>query len=116
MTDMGEGEAKLTELRCMVEGMDGLDRAMAEDLLWAYVELWGDVRELSAQLARDGLLIEVEKGGAGNRHIELVKNPAFDMRHKATAQLADLAAKIRRFVTLSGVDNDRDEFTEFLSS
>lgn len=100
----------------MVEGMDGLDRAMADDLLWAYVELWEDVQELSAVLDEQGLLIEVQKGGAGNQHVETVKNPAFDMRHKATAQLADLANKIRRFVTLSGVEDASDEFTEFLAS
>lgn len=107
---------KLAELRVLVDGMDGLDRAMAEDLLWAYVQLWEDVQALSAQLDRDGLFIEVEKGGAGNRHVEKVKHPAFDMRHKATAQLADLANKIRRFVALSDEGRNDDEFTEFMLS
>lgn len=113
---MSADEKKLEELEAMVEGIEGLDRAMADDLLWAYVELWDDVQELSAVLDEQGLLIEVQKGGTGNQHMETVKNPAFDMRHKATAQLADLANKIRRFVTLSGAGEANDEFDDFIAS
>lgn len=114
-------EDKLAELQALVSDMDGLDRAMADDLLQAYVRLLGDVQELSAKLEADGLIMECERGCATNRHIELVKNPAFDMRHKATSQLADLAMKIRKFVTLArkegpSEDEEPDEFTAFLAS
>lgn len=109
-------ENKLAEMKALVADMEGVDRAMADDLLWAYVEVWEDVQELTARLDKEGLLIEVEKGGTGNRHMELVKNPAYDMRHKSVAQLADLANKIRRFVSLSGVKEQDDEFTAFMLS
>lgn len=109
-----ERDAKLAELEELVGDMDGLDRAMAEDLLWSYTQLWHDVHEIQESLDTEGLFIEVEKGGAGNRHVERVKNPAFDMRYKAIAQQADLANKIKRFVA-SGT-KDVDELTEFLAS
>lgn len=109
-------DGKLVELQLLVADMTGLDKAMADDLLWAYTRLWDDVQALDARLAADGLLIELERGGANNRHVELVKNPAFDMRHKATSQLADLAVKIRKFVTLSERDRDGEEGEDELAS
>lgn len=107
-------DEKLQELQDLVGNMTGLDKAMAEDLLWSYTQLWDDVHSLQETLDTEGLFIDIEKGGADNRHYERVKNPAFDMRYKAVAQQADLANKIKRFVA-SGT-KDEDEFTEFLAS
>lgn len=89
---------KLDELKLQVEGLEGLKRLMAEDLLTAYVDVYDDYQELNVQLASDGLLIPVEKGAANNRRTEYVKHPAFDMRRNCISQMADLANKINRFV------------------
>lgn len=89
---------KLEEMTTTVDDMQGVCKPLAEDLLEAYVRVYGDYEELNATLKRDGLLIEVEKGARENRHIEQVKHPAFDMRRNCINQMADLANKIKRFV------------------
>lgn len=91
-------EKKLTEMRSLVDGMSGVCKPMAEDLLETYVNIYQDYAYFTDLMAREGLLIEVEKGGENNRHIERVKHPAFDMRRNTINQMADLANKIKRFV------------------
>ena len=70
---------KLSDLREQVSKLDGLRRLMADDLLAAYVEVYSDYEALNETLARDGLLVDVERGGENNRHVERVKHPGFDM-------------------------------------
>lgn len=91
-------ERKLEELRGTVSSMTGVCRPLAEDLLESYVTIYADYRSLTERLDAEGLLIEVEKGGENNRHVELTKHPAFDMRRNCVTQMADLANKIKRFV------------------
>lgn len=105
---MGRGKAptakrdpyaeKLESMSALVDGMSGVCKPLAEDLLAAYVRVFRDYEALNRTLERDGLLIEVEKGAASNRHSECVKHPAFDMRRNTINQMADLANKIKRFV------------------
>lgn len=106
---------KLSDLREQVSKLDGLRRLMADDLLAAYVEVYSDYEALNETLARDGLLVDVERGGENNRHVERVKHPGFDMRRNCIAQMADLANKITRFVREEGAEPE-DEFDEFVGS
>lgn len=113
MAKKNDGPAgKLKDMQALVEDMQGVCRPLAEDLLEYYVEVYEDYRDLCGMLKRDGLLIEVEKGGAGNRHTEWVKHPAFDMRRNCINQIADLANKIKRFVKddTGGAADDFDAF------
>ena len=89
---------KLDEMRGTVATMSGVCKPLAEDLLDAYVKIYADYESLTDMLNREGLLIEVERGGENNRHIERTKHPAFDMRRNCINQMADLANKIKRFV------------------
>ena len=103
---------KLQEMSATVADMQGVCKPLAEDLLEAYVRVYGDYEELDATLKRDGLLIEQERGGANNRHVDTVKHPAFDMRRNTINQMADLANKIKRFVK-DDTGSAEDEFDVF---
>lgn len=91
-------EEKLEAMRSTVRDMQGVCKPLAEDLLEAYVKVYGDYLELDGTLKSEGLLIEIEKGGENNRHVERVKHPAFDMRRNCINQMGDLANRIKRFV------------------
>lgn len=88
---------KLNELKALVASLDGLRAKLAGDMLASYVRVYEDYEELNEMLEREGLLIEVERGGENNRHMEKVKHPAFDMRRNCIAQMNDTANKIYRF-------------------
>lgn len=108
-----EFEGKLEQMKRTVADMQGVCKPLAEDLLEAYVRVYQDYRKLDDTLAKDGLLIEMEKGGAGNRHIERVKHPAFDMRRNCINQLGDLANRIKRFVKDDTASEVSDDFSDF---
>lgn len=103
---------KLEAMSALVDGMRGVCKPLAEDLLSAYVRVFRDYEALNRTLESEGLLIDVEKGGAANRHVERVKHPAFDMRRNCVNQLADLANKIKRFVA-EDEGSAEDEFDDF---
>lgn len=107
--------AHLDNLIAQVSKLDGVKKLMAQDLLEAYVHVCNDYAKLDKVLAKEGLIIEVEKGGANNPRIERVKNPAFDMRRNCISQMADLANKITRFVRDDDADPD-DELDAFLDA
>lgn len=105
-------EKKLAEMRSLVDGMSGVCKPMAEDLLETYVNIYQDYAYFTDLMGREGLLIEVEKGAANNRRVVREKHPAFDMRRNTINQMADLANKIKRFVK----DDEgvvEDEFDSF---
>lgn len=88
---------KLNELKDLVSSLDGLRAKLAGDMLASYVRVYEDYEELNEMLEREGLLIDVERGGENNRRVEKVKHPAFDMRLNCIAQMNDTANKIYRF-------------------
>lgn len=88
---------KLNELKALVASLDGLRAKLAGDMLASYVRVYEDYEELNEMLEREGLLIEVERGGENNHRVEKVKHPAFDMRRNCIAQMNDTANKIYRF-------------------
>lgn len=89
---------KLKDMSKLVKDMKGVCKPMAEDLLETYVNIYQDYVYLTDLMAREGLLIETEKGAANNRRVVREKHPAFDMRRNTINQMADLANKIKRFV------------------
>lgn len=89
---------KLEDMSALVDGMSGVCKPLAVDLLSTYVRVYRDYEELNRMLEEEGLLICVQKGGERNPHTERVKHPAFDMRRNTINQMADLANKIKRFL------------------
>lgn len=106
---------KLASLTAEVQGLDGIKRKMAEDLLETYVEVYKDYVALDKMLEKDGLLVEVIKGTLGSERPQMVKNPAFDMRRNCISQMADLANKIARFVKDQPEQAEKDEFDDFIA-
>lgn len=107
-------EQKTQDLLNCVQSLDGLRRELAEDMLNNYMDVYKDYIKLNKQLKKDGLFITVEKGGANNKHSELQKHPAFDMRRNCISQMADLANKIVKFVN-DGEPEPEDEFDAYLN-
>jgi len=103
-----DAEQKLVErLRKEVAELKGVDRALVDPLLEEVAALAVMVANLRKMVQRDGVMIEVEKGGANNRHIELVENPALTAYSKHAGRLSDLAKKVSGFA--KGLDDEQDE-------
>lgn len=100
--------SKRESLSKQLENLDGIDLNFANDLLQEYARTYEMVITLGDELSREGVMIEVEKGGKDNRHTEKVENPAFSTYYKATQRLTDLARKISLFVK-QGKDNDEED-------
>lgn len=105
---------KRKRLSEQIDKLDGIDLMFANDLLEEYARTYEMVLSLGESIARDGVMVEIEKGGANNRHKELVENPAFGTYYKATARLTDLARKISLFVK-QGKDDEGDEEDELVA-
>lgn len=100
---------KVEELAREIEGLDGIDMAFANDLLQEYARTFEMVQALGSQIQSEGVMVEVQKGGANNRHTEKVENPAFGTYYKATARLTDLAIKTSKFVHQGGDDGEEED-------
>lgn len=101
--------AKRKKLENQIQDLDGIDLTFATDLLQEYSRTYEMVMVLGEELSREGVLIEVEKGGKDNRHTEKVENPAFATYYKATQRLTDLARKISTFVKQGKEDGEDEE-------
>lgn len=108
--------AKRKKLESQIQDLDGIDLVFATDLLQEYSRTYEMVMVLGEELSREGVLVEVEKGGANNRHVEKVENPAFATYYKATQRLTDLARKISLFVKQGKEegDDEEDELSAFI--
>ena len=102
-------KAKADALAGELEGLDGIDMAFATDLLGEYARTFEMAQQLGDTIQREGVMVEVEKGGANNRHTERVENPAFGTYCKALARLSDLATKTSRFVHQGGGDGEEED-------
>lgn len=104
-----DARGKAEEMADELEGLDGIDLAFANDLLAEYARTFSIVQELGATIQREGVMVEVEKGGKDNRHVERVENPAFATYCKGLARLSDLATKTSRFVHQGGGDGEEED-------
>lgn len=100
--------AKKRNLAKQIDKLDGIDLMFANDLLEEYARTYEMVIALGDDISSEGVMVEVEKGGANNRHTEKVENPAFGTYYKATQRLTDLAKKISLFVK-QGKDEEEEE-------
>lgn len=107
--DMAKVEEKADALMEKIGELEGVDLSFARDLVGEYSRLAEMVATLGNTIAEEGPMIEIEKGGKGNRHTERVENPAFSVYYKATARMADMAVKTSKFVRQGGADGEETD-------
>jgi hypothetical protein len=110
-----ESEASATEaeLRSQIEQVAGVERALLDGLLVEYAALAGFTAELRRTVEEQGPMVEVEKGGAGNRHSVMVENPALTAFSKSIGRQSDLARKIAKLAKDGDDGSDDGTLEEF---
>ena len=105
----------LDRLKAQAESLTGIDRELAQPLLMEAGAMMTMLTELRATVLEEGVLIEVVKGGANNRHTEKVENPALTAYSKLVGRFGDLCKKISSFFKGTNDDGEKDELIEFIS-
>ena len=103
----------LKQAREDVSNLSGMDRTLVDPLLIEADALRSFVEELRVMVKEDGPMIEKEVGGANNRHIELVENPALTAYSKNVGRLGDLMKKVSSFAKNASAPDEVDEFEAF---
>ncbi len=103
----------LKQAREDVSNLSGMDRTLVDPLLIEADALRSFVEELRVMVKEDGPMIEKEVGGANNRHIELVENPALTAYSKSVGRLGDLMKKISSFAKGATSNEEADDFDAF---
>lgn len=93
--------------------LDGIDMLFARDQLMEYAWTTLKVRGLRDEIDREGVMKEVEKGGANNRHIEKVENPACASYRQLAMTQTRQAKSISAFIRQDKGSNDEDELAMF---
>lgn len=106
----------LKKARADVEGLSGIDRTLVDPLLVEADALRSFVEELRLMVKENGPMIEKEVGGANNRHIELVENPALTAYSKNVGRLGDIMKKVSTFSKNAPVNDEDDGFDAFNAS
>ena len=99
----------LKQARQDVDGLSGIDKTMVDSLLVEADALRAFVEDLRLMVKDDGPMIEKEVGGANNRHIELVENPALTAYSKNIGRLGDIMKKVSslsKSADVQAVDDD----------
>ena len=105
----------LKQAREDVASLSGLDRTMVDPLLIEADALRSFCEELRLTVKDEGPMIEKEVGGANNRHIESVENPALTAYSKNVGRLGDLMKKVSSFAKSATAPEQVDELDEFNS-
>lgn len=103
----------LARLRYDVDGLSGVDRHLVDPLLVEADALRDFVEQLRKMVEAEGPMVEKEVGGANNRHIELVENPALTAYSKNVGRFGDLLKKISTFAKAANAPEEVDEFDAF---
>jgi hypothetical protein len=103
----------LKKARADIDGLSGMDRTLVDPLLVEADALREFVEQLRLMVVKDGPMIPMEKGGAQNRHIEMVENPALTAYSKNVGRLGDLMKKISSFASNAVAPEEEDDFDAF---
>ena len=104
----------LKKAREDVSNLSGMDRTLVDPLLIEADALRGFCEELRKMVQDDGPMIQKEVGGANNRHVELVENPALTAYSKNVGRLGDLMKKVSSFAkNATAPEEDTDGFEAF---
>lgn len=112
-----EVEDRIDEMVETVSGclgdMDDADRSLTLDMLRTYCWFAVQLADLTERVNDEGTIVEVEKGGAKNRHKEKVENPAIGTIHKLSARKSEYFTKLMR-VLPRDARSKMDSMDEFL--
>lgn len=106
-----------TDIKIKVEellaGMDDSKRELTRPILMHYAWIVSQIGKLQRRIDEEGILIEIEKGGKGNRYVVVAENPAVGTLHKLTSEEGNHYAKLMRFLTKAEAEQV-DALQEFL--
>lgn len=102
------------KLLAEVEGVAGVDRVLVNNLIDKVVAANEFTDDLCDRVRKQGTMIEMERGGANNRHMEMVENPALTSFNKSVARLADLSMKVSKVAKGNNGSEEEDELIEFI--
>lgn len=108
-----ENATQLERLRDEVKDLSGIDRALVDPLLVEVAAMTDFTVELREMVKEQGIMTEVQRGGANNVHFEMVENPAFTTYSKSLARLAEVAKKVSWFTKQADQSEDEDELVAF---
>lgn len=99
--------------KCL-DNLEGAEKELTANMLYSYCWFAAQMDELTDKIDREGAIIEVEKGGANNKHIVNAENPAIGTLHKISARKAEYYTKLLRVIP--DEMSEVDDFEEFLRS
>lgn len=94
-------------------GMDDSKRELTRPILTHYAWIVCQISKLQRRIDEEGILVEVEKGGKGNRYTVIAENPAVGTLHKLTSEEGNHYAKLMRFLSKAEAEQV-DALQEFL--
>lgn len=103
----------LKQARLDVKSLTGIDKTLVDPMLVEADALRGFVEQLRHMVEQDGPMIKKEVGGANNRHVDIVENPALTTYSKSIGRLGDLMKKISSFSKNAEAPVEIDEFDAF---
>ena len=103
----------LKQARVDIGDLTGIDRTLVDPILVEADAMRAFVEELRLMVEADGPMIEKEVGGANNRHLELVENPALTAYSKNVGRLGDLMKKVSSFAKNATAPTAEDDFDAF---
>lgn len=107
-------EKRVEELAAMVSNLDGLNLALAKDMLAEYVWMVDQMRQLKAEVDCRGVVEVTVRGGENNRHEVKEESKYFIAYQRLVTKAIATAAAIKKFCK----DNEKesmatDEFADF---
>lgn len=96
-----------------IAGMDDSKRELTRPILTHYAWIVEQIGKLQRRIDEEGILIEIEKGGKGNRHTVIEENPAVKTLHRLTSDAGNHYAKLMRFLSKAEAEQV-DALQEFL--
>ena len=106
--------ARVDELAAMIQNLDGLNLALAKDMLAEYVWMVGQMESLKAKVEETGIVHEVERGGENNRHVVQEESKHFIAYQRLVPKVIATAGAIKKFCKDNAQEAvETDEFANF---
>ena len=107
-------DAKVEELASLIQNLDGLNLALAKDMLAEYVWMVEQMEALKREVGRSGVVLVTERGGENNRHEVLEESKYFIAYQRLVPKVIATASAIKKFCKDNAQEAvETDEFAEF---
>lgn len=97
-------DGRVEELAALISNLDGLNLALAKDMLEEYVWMLDQMDELKAMVDTYGIVEVTERGGSGNRHEVKEESKYFIAYQRLVTKTIAVASAIKKFCK----DNERE--------